>query len=781
MILTEQSKMWSSKLSAFFLLFIIFPTFQTPAFAVENSYIVYLGSHAHGPEVSEADLDRVTDYHYEFLGTFVGSKERAKNAVIYSFNRYINGFVAFLEEEEAAEIAKHPKVVSVFLNQARKLHTTHSWEFMLLDKQVRTGFYQNSLWNEARFGEDTIIGNLDTGVWPKLESFSDRGFGPVPSRWKGICQNDTNGGVPCNRKLIGARYFNKGYAANIGPINSSMESALDQEGHGTHTLSTAGGNFVPGANVLGVGNGTARGGSPRARVAAYKVCWEPVNGSQCFDADIMAAFEMAINDGVDVLSLSLGGPPSNYFNDGLSIGAFHAVKKGVVVVCSAGNDGPTAGTVTNVSPWMITVGASTMDREFQTFVELQNGLRLKGSSLSKALPEERFYSLINGAQAKAANASAEDAMLCLDGTLDPAKAKGKILACLRGKTARVDKGLQASLAGAVGMILCNDAASGNEIIADPHVLPASHINYKDGLAVFAYINSTKDPLGLITPPKAQIGTKPAPFMAAFSSQGPNLVTPEILKPDITAPGVDIIAGFTGATSPSNLPSDNRRVAFNTMSGTSMSCPHVSGIAGLLKTLHPDWSPAAIRSAIMTTARTRDNTVHPVLNGSFVKATPFSYGAGHIRPNRAMDPGLVYDLTVNDYLDFLCALGYNQTEVELFSEAPCKCRKSASLLHFNNPSIAVPKLSGTVRVTRRLKNVGSPGTYSARVRKPAGISIRVKPKTLKFKKVGEEKRFKLTLKLEKPGVAKGYVFGGLIWSDGKHYVRSPIVVAAAAAY
>lgn len=179
------------------------------------------------------------------------------------------------------------------------------------------------------------------------------------------------------RKLIGARYFNKGYAANNGPINSSMESALDQEGHGTHTLSTAGGNFVPGANVLGVGNGTARGGSPRARVAAYKVCWEPVNGSQCFDADIMAAFEMAINDGVDVLSLSLGGPPSNYFNDGLSIGAFHAVKKGVVVVCSAGNDGPTAGTVTNVSPWMITVGASTMDREFQTFVELQNGLRLK--------------------------------------------------------------------------------------------------------------------------------------------------------------------------------------------------------------------------------------------------------------------------------------------------------------------------------------------------------------------------------------------------------------------
>lgn len=181
-----------------------------------------------------------------------------------------------------------------------------------------------------------------------------------------------------------------------------------------------------------------------------------------------------------------------------------------------------------------------------------------------------------------------------------------------------------------------------------------------------------------------------------------------------------------------------------------------------------------------TARTRDNTMHPVLDGSFAKATPFSYGSGHIRPNRAMDPGLVYDLTVNDHLNFLCALGYNNTEIELFSEAPFQCSKSASLLDFNNPSIAVPKLSGSITVTRKLKNVGSPATYSARVRNPAGISILVEPSILKFENVGEELSFKLTLKSEKPGVPEGYVFGGLTWSDGKHFVRSPIVVAAAAA-
>ncbi|KAK7854628.1 subtilisin-like protease sbt5.4 [Quercus suber] len=739
-----------------------------------SSYIVYLGSHAHGPEVSEADFDRVTDSHYDFLGSFLGSKEIAKDAIIYSYQRHINGFSANLEEEMAAEIAKHPKVVSVFLNQGKQLHTTHSWEFMLMEKEIGGVIHPSSLWEKANFGEDIIIGNLDTGVWPKSKSFSGTGYGPIPSKWKGICQNDT---VPCNRKLIGARYFNQGYFNFTGPLNSALNSALDHEGHGSHTLSTAGGNFVPGASVLGVGNGTAKGGSPKARVAAYKVCWKPINGSECFDNDIMAAFDMAIHDGVDVLSMSLGGNPTDYFNDGMSIGAFHAVKNGIVVISSAGNSGPKSGTVTNVAPWMITVGASTLDREFESFVKLRNGKQFKGASMSKPLPAgDKFYPLVSAAHAKATNASAKDAMLCKPGTLDPKKAKGKILACLRGETARVDKGEQAALAGAVGMILCNDKLDGNEIIADPHVLPATQINYKDGVAVFAYINSTNDPLGYITAPTAKINKRPAPFMASFSSVGPSQVTPEILKPDVTAPGVNIIAAYTGEASPTEENFDTRRIPFITMSGTSMSCPHVSGVVGLLKKLHPDWSPSAIKSALMTTARRRDNTKSPILDGSFIKATPFSYGAGHIRPNRAMDPGLVYDLTVNDYLDFLCASGYNQTLLELFTEAPYKCPKSASLLDFNYPSITVTNLSRSVNVTRKLKNVGSPGTYLARVRGPIGISVHVEPKILKFESIGEEKSFKLTVTKKTAGMGtEDYVFGVIVWSDGNHYVRSPIVV------
>ncbi|KAH9611864.1 hypothetical protein KSS87_019543 [Heliosperma pusillum] len=638
----------------------------------------------------------------------------------------------------------------------------------------------HSAWKKANYGENTIIANLDTGVWPESRSFHDEGYGPIPSKWKGFCDIE---GVPCNRKLIGARFFNKGYAAFAGKSDPSWDTARDYDGHGSHTLSTAGGNFVPGAKIMNITNGIAKGGSPKARVAAYKVCGKPINGSECFDADILAAFDTAIHDGVDVLSVSLGGDAVDYVNDGVAIGAFHAVQNGIVVVMSAGNSGPGLGTVSNVAPWMITVGASTMDREFESYVELGNRDRLKGASLSSALPEKKLYGLITGAQAKTANASATDAMLCQPNTLDENKAKGKIVVCLRGGNGRVNKGVQVALAGAAGMILCNDESTGNEIISDPHVLPASHLTYKDGHAVFAYVNSTANSYGLITKPVGVLQTKPAPYVAAFSSRGPNIITPEILKPDITAPGVNVIAAYSEGVSPTDEDYDKRRFPYMVDSGTSMSCPHISGIVGLLKTRYPGWSPAAIRSAIMTTARVKDNTGSLMKDATFEKVNPFSYGSGHVQPNRAMNPGLVYDLGTSDYLDFLCTLGYNETIIKAFhgKTSSYKCPKSiskeASLLNLNYPSITVPKLSKSVTITRKVKNVGTPGTYVASVSLLKGVSVSVEPKVLEFKKVGEVQEFSVTFTAKK-GLKKGeYVFGHLAWTDGKHHVRSPITVSA----
>ncbi|CAJ2668390.1 unnamed protein product [Trifolium pratense] len=727
--------------------------------------------------MSSVDFNSVTNSHYEFLGSFLGSSDTAKDSIFYSYTRHINGFAANLEEEIAAEIAKHPKVLSVFENNGRKLHTTRSWGFMGLEDNYGV-ISSNSIWNKARFGDGVIIANLDTGVWPESKSFSDEGFGPIPSKWRGICGKGSDHGFHCNRKLIGARYFNKGYASRVTtPLNSTFETPRDNEGHGSHTLSTAGGNMVQGVNVFGQGNGTAKGGSPRARVASYKVCWPPVNGDECFDADILAAFDMAIHDGVDVLSLSLGGSASNLFNDSVAIGSFHAAKKGIVVVCSAGNSGPNEATAENLAPWYITVGASTMDREFPSYVVLGNNLRFKGESLSATRLKHKSYPIIKATDAKLASATIQDAVLCQNGTLDPNKVKGKIVLCLRGINARVDKGEQALLAGAVGMVLANDITTGNEILADPHVLPASHISFSDGVDVFKYVNSTKSPVAYITYPTTKLHTKPAPFMAAFSSKGPNTIVPEILKPDITAPGVSIIAAYTEAEGPTDQEFDKRRIQYNSISGTSMSCPHISGIVGLLKALYPSWSPAAIKSAIMTTATTLDNEAETILNATFIHTTPFSYGSGHVQPNKAMDPGLVYDTPTNDYVNFLCALGYNETQMSVFLKAPHQCHKNFSIINLNYPSITVPNLNRSVTVTRTLKNVGAPATYIVHVQNPNGITVYVKPKILEFKHVGEEKRFEVKLKVKKGKATKSYVFGKLVWSDGKHYVKSPIVVKA----
>ncbi|XP_031481513.1 subtilisin-like protease SBT5.3 [Nymphaea colorata] len=759
------------ELPLFFVLF--FFLIVRSSYGAKKSYVVYLGAHSHVPDSINSDL--VADSHHELLGTFLGSKEEAKESIFYSYTNHINGFAANLEEEQASDLAEHPSVVAVFPNKGYKLHTTHSWDFLGLEDGGQP--LPDSIWEQTNYGDDMIIGNIDTGVWPESQSFNDEGLGPIPTKWKGLCQNETDtNGIRCNRKLIGARYHNKGYMAAVGASGSPADyiSPRDRHGHGTHTLSTAGGSPVLDASMFGLAKGTAKGGAPKARVAAYKVCWDQTASGSCFFADVLAAFDAAIGDGVDVISISIGGELEDYLKDASAIGSFHAISRGIPVTISAGNGGPGLGSVTNVAPWLFTVAAATSGRDFPASVSLGNGQTLKGQSLSSTSLLKNFYPLLRGSDAAISKEYAHLAAYCGDSLLDPEKANGKILACLGGKINPIIQGTGVQLAGAVGMILCNDPDAGFDGSLEL-TIPATYISTADCKQLFDYINSTESPVAYIEPPSTELSRKPSPVMASFSGQGPNQLNPDILKPDITAPGVNILSAFTEAVSDIIYSFENRMVQFKILSGTSMASPHVAGVVGLLRKAHPNWSPAAIKSAIMTTATVLDNLNEPIKNASMKAATSFNYGAGHLNPNRAMDPGLVYDTTVTDYLNFFCAIGYNQSSIFAISgqnySCPCQVIKVSDL---NYPSITITNLTGVATVSRTLKNVGTPGTYIVNVQSPPGIAISVQPECLKFEEVDQENEFTVTVETNS-GSPHGYAFGSLSWSDGEHNVRSPIVI------
>ncbi|KAG1347875.1 putative Subtilisin-like protease SBT1.7 [Cocos nucifera] len=459
------------------------------------------------------------------------------------------------------------------------------------------------------------------------------------------------------------------------------------------------------------------------------------------------------------------------------------MEKGVLVSCSAGNAGPSSSSLSNVAPWITTVGAGTLDRDFPAYVVLGNGKNYTGVSLYSGKPLSSTPLPIVYA-GNASNSSSGN--LCMPGTLIPEKVAGKIVLCDRGISPRVQKGYVVRNAGGAGMILANTDANGEELVADAHLLPATGVGEKAGDAVRAYLLSEMSATASIVFGGTKVGVRPSPVVAAFSSRGPNLVTPDILKPDLIAPGVNILAGWTGAVGPTGLSVDSRRVEFSIISGTSMSCPHVSGLAALLKGAHPDWSPAAIRSALMTTAYSAYPGGDGLLDVATGKAaTPFDYGAGHVDPPRAMEPGLVYDLTADDYIDFLCALNYTSLQIAAVAERTnhtCDAKRTYTVSGLNYPSFAVAfaTTSGnggvkTVKHTRTMTNVGEPGTYKATVATAVTggqVKVAVEPADLRFTKEGEKQSY--TVSFSAPSLPSGsFGFGRLEWSDGKHVVASPI--------
>ncbi|XP_004510915.2 subtilisin-like protease SBT4.14 isoform X2 [Cicer arietinum] len=728
------------------LLLILLSSVSVNGVEQKDFYIVFLGTHS-------VSREGAVETHLNILSTVKQSHHEAKESIVYSYTKSFNAFAAKLSEDEANKLSAMNEVLSVFLNQYRKLHTTRSWDFIGLPLTAK---------RKLKLESDTIVALLDTGITPEFHSFhsfKDDGFGPPPVKWRGTCDKYVNFSG-CNNKIIGAKYFKLDGRSDPSDILSPIDVG---GGHGTHTASTAAGNLVPNASLFGLAKGTARGAVPSARLAIYKVCWKQ---DGCADMDILAAFEAAIHDGVNVISVSLGGENANYLQDTLAIGAFHAMRKGIITVASAGNDGPTMATVVNNAPWIVTVAASGIDRDFHSTIELGNRKNVSGLGISTFSPKQKQYPLVNGVDAARDASSKENAKFCLEDSLEPKKVKGKIVYC-RFKTWSTEAVVKAI--GGIGTIVEYDQFLD---VAEIFMAPATFVNKSTGQIITNYIQTTRSPSAVID--KSHEVKIPAPFVASFSSRGPNPGSQHVLKPDVTAPGISILASYTLRTSITGLEGDTQFSEFTLMSGTSMSCPHVSGVAAYVKSFHPDWSPAAIRSAIITTAKP--------MSQKFNKEAEFAFGAGQVNPTRAVNPGLVYDMDDFAYIQFLCHEGYNGSTLSVLIGSPINC---TSLLPgighdaINYPSMQLSVKSNTETTIgvfrRRVTNVGpGPTIYNSTIKSPKGVEITVKPTSLIFSHTLQKRSFKVSVKAKSMSSMQ-IVSGSLIWRSPRYIVRSPIVI------
>lgn len=678
---------------------------------------------------------------------------------LYSYGYVFNGMAAEMTPAQAAKLAQQRGVLAVTPDERRQMTTASTPSFLGLNAQ-------NGFWSKTK-GENIVIGIVDSGVWPEHPSFSDRtGISPSDKEgklsyqqlpgWNGRCMVGTNfTATNCNQKLIGARYYNSGYGGNAGVAASfpyEYNSPRDAGGHGSHTASTAGGNAGVAITGAAAGFGAISGIAPRARIAVYKVCWGKGDDGGCFSSDSVAAIDQAVADGVDVINFSISGTSTNFF-DPVEIAWLYAADAGVFVAASAGNSGPANATVAHPSPWVTTVAASTHNRA-NTGTATIGGVTYTGAS-SAAMAVSSLKTIYS-TDAGLAGVNATALRLCFSaqdngGTavLDPAKVAGKIVVCDRGANARTSKSQAVKDAGGVGMILLN--VTPNSLNADLHAVPTVHL----ADTTYTAVKAAAIAMGPGSISKSQVAlTSPAPFIASFSSRGPLLAgAGNLLKPDLTAPGVDILAAVA--------PPGNNGNLFDLYSGTSMSGPHVAGLGALLKAAHPDWSPMAIKSALMTTG-------YDVLDNSLSTAARIlRQGAGHVQPNKALDPGLVFDSGFLDWYKFLCA-------VQPFPNCVSAAAPATAATDMNVASISIGAMAGARTVTRRVTNVGgNPATYTASYTGMEGFDVTVSPSSMTIP-AGATSSFTVTF-LRQTAPLGVYTGGQLTQTDGLHVVRIPMLV------
>jgi subtilisin family serine protease len=720
--------------------------------------------------------------------SYLAGRQRAALAAVpgsapkidYDYRVAFAGFAAEMTSGQAAALRKAPEVAHVWADaKAKPQSTPDPADAAQVDAALGgpSGFGDSAaylglpfgLWSEhgvaTASGADVVVGVIDTGITPQHPSFADHAagnyigpdYGPPPASFAGACDTGSDPlGFACNNKLIGARYYVTGFGLDHVAAGSFI-SPRDDDGHGTHTASTAAGNFGVDPSIRGndLGVDLISGIAPRALVAAYKFCW--VGGDVadgCSNADAVAAINRAVADGVDVINYSVGGSTSNLI-DAVEYAFLGASDAGVFVANSAGNDGPgegTVGTPTTV-PWLTSVAADNPARTFEATVHVTPSsgpaFDVTGASVTQALPAAP---VVDAATSGLPGSAAGDAERGFEGTLDPAKVTGKIVLCLRGVSDRIAKSKAVKDAGGVGMILYNPNP-GQDTDTDIHYVPSVHVSNADGLKVKAAIAAGPTNAVGLNAGHAALGTPRV--LAAFSSRGPQEAVPDIPKPDVTAPGVNILAGNTPNPAPATgLPPGE---LFQSISGTSMASPHVAGAGALLTQEHPDWTPAEMKSALMLTA----NPYLKAVDGTS-PATPFDAGSGESDITRAAHPGLVLDENTNDYIRYV-----DSQDPTVFGDG----QEPIEPADLNLAALSVGQLPGTFATTRRVTSVDAAArSWTATVDVP-GFSGSVTPASFTIQPGATQS---LAIALQRTNApTKAYTYGQITLTSGTTTLHMPV--------
>jgi subtilisin family serine protease len=516
-------------------------------------------------------------------------------------------------------------------------------------------------------------------------------------------------------------------------------SPRDSEGHGTHTTTTAGGDCVTTAVLYGVERGPVCGIAPGAHIEMFRVC----GSAGCFSSDSISAVQQAIADGVNVINFSISGG-ANPYTDPVELAFLDATNAGISVNASAGNSGPGAGTSDHGGPWTTTVGASTGPRSFTSTLHLTADagatLDVPGVTLTNGISAPT--PVVLAATLPKAPGGNEDAACQSD--LAAGVATGKVVVCARGGNGRIDKGRRVLAGGAAGMILYNQSAAVTDLESDNHYLPAIQTQFNsNSIATFVMGHTNV----MATWAQGTASPAQADVMASFSSRGP---TGDWIKPDITAPGVQVLAGMTpqpDQTTADNGPPGN---LYQAIAGTSMSSPHAAGVSALVKAAHPSWTPEEIKSALMTSS-----VQSVVKEDGTTPATPFDDGAGSIRADRAVNPTLVFNET---YANFVAAGTDTIHRIDL-----------------NIPSVDATTMSGSVTTQRTAINVsGAAQTLQVQITQPAGVTITVGNKNHDLH-IANRGTLTFPITISAPTVANGQYFGAirLVPQNGANSVYIPV--------